>query len=210
MNRIYKILLVAVIACSSNFAHTQTVVILNGVPTKVQLEGDKIVSILEEVPNYLGNGYENKSTEIKYGAKGNIIEGTVASTPTAAATLTTTSSVTKTTTTTTTTTTATTQTQSTSPIIGNYFKFSGNSALLSELSISAIKDYAKKIASGEASSVTLESFYQTDNARSEQLISNRLDACKKYFELSGVSSSQIKTNKIADTNQSNKVSVTLK
>ena len=207
MNRICRILLISVVTFSSNLAYTQSVVILNGVPTRVQLDGDKIVSILEEVPNYLSSEYERKNTEIKHGDPANVVKDAKTSQPAEAIAV---NATTKAKSTETTETVETKTTISSEPLVSKKFKFSGNSALLSELSISEIKNYAKKVISGEASSVTLESFFQTGNRRSEQLINNRLDACKKYFELSGVDSSKIMTNKIADNNQSNEVSVTLK
>ena len=215
MYRINQILLILVFAFSSYGAsQAQTIVILNGVPTKVQLEGDKIISVLEEMPNYLDN-YQNSASEIQYGNVNNAVEGALASTTTPVNTTAATQPTTVVTETSSKpkpaveTNTEPPMTDSAKSFTGNYFKFSGNSALLSELSINEIKDYAQKILNGEASSVTLESFYRANSTRSEQLVTNRLDACKKYFELSGVDPNLITINKVADKNQSNKVAVTL-
>ncbi len=179
----------------------QTVVLINGVPTKVELNGSEIVKVLGVENNYLA-GYATAQNDYQ----------TVD--PTTRATIATASDNTDLNQTSTTTANASTtepqgSNNASTAFSGNYFKFERNSALLSQLSINEIKDYAKKVTTGQASSVTLQSFYRTNSQRSEQLVKNRLDACKKYFELNGVSASAITTESIPNDRQSNKVSITL-
>ena len=180
-----------------NLGSAQTVVLINGVPTKVELSGSEIVKVIGVADNYMA-GFPNRQDDFKTVDQGDII-------PTTTAPLASTGNQTTTTTTTETPTT----TSGSTFVSGNYFKFERNSALLSQLSINEIKDYANKVTSGQASSVVLQSFYTSNNPRSEKLTKNRLDACKKYFELNGVSPSAITVESIPNDKQSDKVSVTL-
>ena len=183
------------------FVSAQTVVLINGVPTKVQLSGTEIVKVIGVEDNYMA-GFQTKVDDFKTVDQ----DVTALATTSAPAPTNTTTQTTNTTSTTTT----TTSTASNTPLVaGNYFKFERNSALLSQLSINEIKDYAIKVTTGQASSVTLQSFYSSNDPRSEKLTKNRLDACKKYFELNGVSPSAISVESIPNDRQSDKVSITL-
>ncbi len=199
----HKITLTAIIILLFGFVglSAQTVVLINGVPTKVKLNGSEIVKVLGVENNYLA-GYATSQNEFQ---TVDPTDPTSAPTVASADTNPTTRSASNASSP------ATTQSSNsaTTAFSGNYFKFDRNSALLSQLSINEIKDYAKKITSGQASSVILQSFYRTNSLRSEQLVKNRLDACKKYFELNGVSASAITTESIANDRQSDKVSITL-
>lgn len=219
-----------IVLLSAMFASAQTVVLINGVPTKVKLDGKQIVSIIGPADGHM-NGYPISATQIPYTDPGlDKINGTgvldetttspvaaVSSAPTATAPSATTAAPSATTAApSATTVTAAPSSDSTnngnSPVkpkalAGNYFKFDRNSALLSELAINEIKDYADKITNGTSSSVTLQAFYRTNSKRSEQLIKNRLDACQKYFELNGVAKSAINVEMVAEAKQSDKVSV---
>ena len=168
------------------YVSAQTVVLINGVPTKVELSGTEIVKVIGVDDNYMA-GFDNRQSQFKNvnqdAAVTSVnlpVEDVIPS-----------------------------NTIKDSPISGNYFKFERNSALLSQLSINEIKDYASKVTSGQASKVTLQSFYESSSARSEQLTKNRLDACKKYLELNGVSASAITIESIPNDRQSDKVSITL-
>jgi len=204
-------LTVLTIVLSTLFGSAQTVVLINGVPTKVTLDGTKIVSVIGPAENHLKN-FTSATSEISYASadidkiNGAGVSDETTSSPTASVSTGTPDTGTVTTTTATTATTTPTESKP-AALAGNYFKFERNSALLSELSINEIKDYADKITNGSASSVTLQAYYRANSKRSEQLIKNRLDACKKYFELNGVSTSAIKIEKLPEEQQSDKVSV---
>lgn len=199
----YKITLTSIIILLFGFVglSAQTVVLINGVPTKVKLNGSEIVKVLGVENNYLA-GYATSQNEFQ------TVDPTdpTSASPVASAN---TNSTTRSAPSASSPATSQSSNSTTTAFSGNYFKFDRNSALLSQLSINEIKDYAKKITSGQASSVILQSFYRTNSQRSEQLVKNRLDACKKYFELNGVSASAITTESIANDRQSDKVSITL-
>lgn len=181
----------------------QTVVLINGVPTKVKLEGDKIVDIVGEVNGHL-NGFDLGSADMAYSSTDPLIAQnaeesallavTDSSTPAPVAS----------------TPQPVSNTAVSTPVSGNYFKFERNSALLSQLAINEIKDYASKIKAGTASSISLQSFFKESDQRSRELTSNRLEACKKYFEVNGVDVSMISTEMIPNDTQSDKVSITLR
>lgn len=217
MIRITTLITISALAISISLLQAQTIVLLNGVPTKVMLEGTKIVSIGESVDAHMA-GYAAATTEIEYSDNPDFIDATstdsyrkpsstaiastpVTSAPTAAVDTPTPPKV---------------KPEAVLPAVekplvaGNYFNFSGNSALLSASAIDQIKEYSQKILTGEASSVLLESFFDASNKRSEELVQNRLDACKRYFEVNGIANNLVQVNKIADKTQSNKVSVRLK
>ncbi len=177
------------------FLSSQTVVLINGVPTKVILEGTEIKDIKGEVSSYM-SGFEKsqKANVFQYARldQSGSTAGQVQDKSPSSLVI----SKTK---------------VSESPIIsGNYFKFENDSALLSTLAINDIKDHASKVVSGVASSILLESFHLAENEKSIELIRNRLDACKKYFEINGVPSNAIVTNMYPNDKESNKVSVTLR
>ena len=188
-------ILIVVLSFSPMFLSSQTVVLINGVPTKVILEGTEIKDVQGEVSSYMSGYEKNKKTSAFQYAQLNQSGSTAAKVQdnTASALVISKTKV------------------SDSPIVsGNYFKFENDSALLSILAINDIKDHANKIKSGLATSILLESFHLSENEESIELIRNRLDACKKYFEINGVPSNAIVTNMYPNDKESNKVSVTLR
>lgn len=174
----------------------QTVVLINGVPTKVVLDGTEIIQTSGEARGHM-TGFEAPANDggFQYAELRNGGQASVADVPAPPPTP---KVVTKSKT-------------SESPIVsGNYFKFDSKSALLSDLAINEIKDHAQKIKDGKATTVLLESFHRANSTSSKELIKNRLDACKKYFEINGVASNVIVTNMYPNDKESNKVSVTLR
>lgn len=195
MKNISLIISIVLLSFAPSLIFSQTVVLINGVPTQVVLEGSEIVEIKGEVSNYLA-GYEQPTSAnaFQYSADKNIEQAAAVaeSAPRKEKII----SKTRT---------------SDSPIVtGNYFKFEPQSALLSDLSINEIKDHASKVKAGKASTVLLESFHIANNKVSIELVQNRLEACKKYFEINGVPSNTIITNMYPNNTESNKVSVTLR
>lgn len=180
----------------------QSVVLINGVPTKVQLDGSEVISVEGEASNYL-SGFDTTGTQgdiFQYAELriGNTVEPEVRTTAPVVAEAPKEKIITK-------------SISTDSPIVsGNYFNFAESSAILSSAAIKDIKDYAQKIKAGTASSVLLESFHLANDKKSIDLTRNRLDACKRYFEINGVSSSLIVTNLYPNDRQSEKVSVTLR
>jgi len=198
------VIMTCVLCFSFNFLLAQSVILINGVPTQVRLEGTEIIEVKGEVKNYL-SGFDSSSVSSGFKYAELRLENqppAVAAAPVKQTTQTTQTKVVEN---------VSSPVLTTSPFIsGNYFKFDSNSALLSETSLKEIKIYSDKIKSGKATSVLLESFHVNGNADSIQLIKNRLEACKNYFEVNGVPSNVIVTNLYPNDKQSDKVSVTLR
>jgi len=197
MKNVSNLLLTFGFCLSLNLLFSQSVILINGVPTKVQLEGTEIVAVKGEVKNYM-SGFDSSTVsqsfqyaELRLNQQGPAVAEGPVKQPKAKV-------VTKTIT-------------SDSPIIsGNYFKFGSESAILTAEAIREIETYATKLKSGVAATVLLESFHKADNKESMELTQNRLEACKKYFEVNGVSTDVIVTNMYPSSNQSDKVSITIR
>lgn len=195
MKNMSKITMICLLCFAASQVSTQTVVLINGVPTEVSLDGSTITKVKGEAKGYM-SGFEAPPSndgfqyaELRQESQAVVEEEKPVASP---------KIVTKSRT-------------SDSPIVsGNYFKFKDDSALLSPLAMNEIKDHAKKIKAGKASTVLLESFHRANSSTSKELIKNRLDACKKYFEINGVPSNTIITNMYPNDKQSDKVSVTLR
>ncbi len=93
---------------------------------------------------------------------------------------------------------------------GTYILFESKSALLITTALKDLDGYADKIKAGEASSVVLESFYRRGDRKSEELVKNRMEACKQYLELKGVPINIIATNISQSMRETEKISVTLR
>ena len=172
---------------------SKSIVLINGIPTTVILDGSEIKEIKGEVSTYLSGFDKLKSADKFQYANLRIDSQDSAEVVEPSSLVISKSKV------------------SDSPIVsGNYFKFDADSALLSELAINDIKDHASKIKAGKASSILLESFHLAESDKSIELVQNRLEACKKYFEINGVPSNSIVTNMYPNDKQSDKVSVTLR
>jgi len=200
MKNTFNIILILGFSFASFVLSAQTVVLINGVPTKVVMEGTEIIEVQGEAAGYL-SGFETTVTQgdsFQYAE----LRLNQASTPaTAAAPLVQAPKekvISK-------------SVSANSPIVsGNYFNFPVASAILSSQAIKDIKQYSSQVKSGKASSILLESFHLANDKKSIDLTRNRLDACKRYFEINGVSSSVIVTNLYPNDSQSDKVSVTIR
>ncbi len=200
MKNYFQIIMTLGFILSSLYLSAQTVVLINGVPTKVVMEGTEIIDVQEEARGYM-SGFEAAVTQgdsFQY-AELRIGQNAAAATASAPVKQAPKEKI------------ITKSISTDSPIItGNYFNFGDASAILSSQAIKDIKDYSQKIKNKTASSVLLESFHLANNQESIDLTKNRLDACKRYFEINGVSSSQIVTNLYPNDRESDKVSVTLR
>ncbi len=198
MKSISKILIL-MLSLSPLGISSQSIVLINGIPTKVILDGTEIKEIKGEVSTYMSNFEKTqKANKFQYANLRVNSQGGASLAQDQYVKPATSLVISK-------------SKISDSPIIsGNYFKFENDSALLSDLAINDIKDHASKIKSGRATSVLLESFHVAESEKSMELVKNRLDACKKYFEINGVASNSIVTNMYPNDKESDKVSVTLR
>ena len=200
------IIMTVVLCFFFQFLSAQSVILINGVPTEVKLQGDEILEVKGEVSNYLtgfdsstvSNNFQYAELRLDNELPAEVVEATPARETVESSQTVVDRNISS-------------PVSASSPFIsGNYFKFNKNSALLSETSLKEIKAYAEKIKSGKANSVLLESFHVTDDAESMQLVENRLQACKNYFEVSGVPTNVIVTNMYPNDKESDKVSITLR
>lgn len=87
--------------------------------------------------------------------------------------------------------------------------FDYDSAILTPGALTTIKSYASVIKSNDKYTVMLKSWYKSGDQRSQELVKNRLDACKAYLEANGVPSNIIVTSMIGSNRESKFVSVIL-
>jgi len=87
--------------------------------------------------------------------------------------------------------------------------FDFESAILSDLALETIEAYAELLNSGSARSILLKSWYKDGDQKSEELVRNRLAACRQYLETRGVASNIILTSLIGSNRESRIVSVVL-
>ena len=87
--------------------------------------------------------------------------------------------------------------------------FDFESAILSDLALETIEACAELLKSGSARSILLKSWYKEGDQQSEELVSNRLEACRQYLETKGVASNIILTSLIGSGRESRFISVVL-
>jgi outer membrane protein OmpA-like peptidoglycan-associated protein len=81
------------------------------------------------------------------------------------------------------------------------------SAILSEESLNTIKAYASVLKERGANSVLLKSWYKSGDKKSQELVENRLEACRQFLETQGVASNIILTSIVDSNRESSYVSV---
>lgn len=199
MKNVTNIILTFVLSITTCVVMAQSVILINGVPTQVQLDGSDIISVNAEVNGHM-SGFDTTSAsdggfqyaELRPESTAPVAVQAPPPPPKREKVIT--KSIPK-----------------DSPIVsGDYLRFDADSALLSNSAIDEIKNLAGKLNKGKASSVLLESFHRANSKNSIQLTKNRLEACKKYFEVNGVPPNMIITNMYANDRESSKVSITLR
>lgn len=178
--------LVVIMAFSmiSTITNAQSIVLINGVPTQVTLEGEEVTSIQGTVDNHMA-AYDNttKGDFQKVPARDyNVARDASLELDDDAFT----------------------------DVSGNYLKFRTGSAILSNLALNEIKDYADKLNSGQAETIVLESFYKEGDTKDKKLVENRVEACRKMFELNGIGKNLIVTSVSEGKTSTNKVQISLK
>jgi len=196
MKNIINLTSMILLMFTTSLTYAQSVVLVNGIPTSVSLNGTDIIAVHGEVENYM-DGYKPAPNNGGFiYANPNTSDTSVAST------------------------TATSEAKSlvinktkisSAPMVsGNYFKFGQKSAILTEVAIKEIQDHSRKWKEGNSKSILLESYHKINSKSSIKLVRNRLDACKKYFEINGVPPNAIVINIYPNEVESDKVSVTLR
>lgn len=183
MYRLIKYAVVVGLFLTVSIAQAQSVVLINGVPTQVTLIDEEITSINGTADGYMA-GYEPSPIDIFKKAPArqyNVASSNALDLVDDIFT----------------------------DVSGNYIKFRTGSAILSNLAITEIKDYTGKVKGGQAKAIVLESFYVEDNANDKSLATNRVEACRKMFELKGVNKNLIVTKIEPAQSKTNKVKISM-
>lgn len=170
MNKYFLNLLLLICFSATGFGQTK-VVLVNGDAKLVELSGSDVTTIKKDLPRHM-RGYEKPSYDL-FKKRSPLAE---LSSPVAVNELG-----------------GDIVPSSKSESISNAIYFDSNSAILTDQAIAALKRWSTELKSKGNQTVLLKSFYKEGNTKSQQLVANRLDACKRYLELNGVQSSLIFT-----------------
>ena len=175
-----------------------TVVLINEKPTRVKLQDGEIAAVYNEVPGYM-KGYKKSPADAFQKLDIKLIEGGIDSdTPVAAEELP--NDVAPE---------ATTSFDTSSDLPEPYVNFDSGSAILTDASLTTIQSFASAMKSGNRKSILLKSWFKSGDGGSQELIQNRLDACRAYLESQGVPSNRILTSLIGSNRESKFVSVVI-
>lgn len=89
-----------------------------------------------------------------------------------------------------------------------FIDFDGGKALLSDVSVKRLDAIIEYLATNPNDKVMIIAHRSDETDRIYQLASNRIDSCKKYLEIKGVSNHQIITNSVYAPSLANKVAIT--
>jgi len=190
--------LIFILAFCTQIGLAQTaIVLINEKPTRVKLEDGEITAVYNEVPNYM-DGYEKAPEDafkkLPLQRINNDIE--VVAQPAVAV--------------------ADTESDSDieidapeKPELEPSVYFEKNSAILTDESLATIQAYATRFKDRSNKSILLKAWYRSGDERSQELVENRLDACRAYLETNGVASNIILTSLIGSNRESKFVSVIL-
>ena len=179
-----KLITLIVVLLISGSTQAQNVVLINGTPQKVTLKNGEITSVDKAMPGYMAGFIKPKSDmftlmDIYLESEAEII---AEAKPTEVEAL---------------------------PVkLANSLEFESGSAILTNETISTIKQFAEKATAGGNKTIILQAFYKTGDTESQELTINRLDACKQLFEINGVQSSLIFTTFSGSNSPGDFVSVT--
>ena len=200
MKFIPKCGLIVAFALSTQLSIGQSaIVLINEQPTRVKIENGEITAVYEKVPNYM-DGYKKapedafKKLPLKAitGSQVYVFEDT----PEPAEINTTED---------------TGETIEVDAVedseLASAIDFNSGSAILSNIALTTIEDYAKQLKNSEVKSILLKSWYRSGDSNSQELVKNRLEACRAYLESQGVASNVILTSLIGSNRESKFVSV---
>lgn len=198
--------LLAVLLCTALSANAQktAVILINEQPTRVVLENGEIAQVKGVVPAHM-NGYEAAPRDAfqKIPLESIEILNPQSETPVALSLAENVPGTTEAGTT------GDTADGSNTATLSKSINFSFESATLSEESLQTIESYAKVLNNRTSKSILLKSWYKDGDARSEELVRNRLDACRQYLETRGVASNIILTSLVGSNRESRFVTVIL-
>ncbi|NNE26629.1 MAG: hypothetical protein HKN09_07280 [Saprospiraceae bacterium] len=164
-----KLIMLILVLLFAGSTQAQTVVLVNGNAKRVALKNGEIVSIDKDMPGYMA-GYIKPKNDIF-----TLVNPQLESSEELLAA------------------TEPTEVEARPIKLANSLEFESGSAILSNETIEAIKQYAEKAKSEPNKTIILQAYYKTGDTSSQDLTLNRLDACKQLLELNGVQSSLIFT-----------------
>ena len=160
--------------------HSQKVVLVNGEAAAVELEGSQVTAINRQLPNYM-RGFIKPGSDIFL--KAPLFPGEEAA--------------------------VAEDTGVEKPVLlANAVFFENNSAILSNKTIESLKKYAQTAQKNGPKTIILKSWYEVGNENSQELVNNRLEACKEFLEINGVQGSLIFTSFTGADEETDYVTVT--
>lgn len=187
-------MLCVVLYLGSSPVSAQTVVLVNGKATKVELNGANVTSVIGAADGYMTEYSNSRDDGFEHGAlltngsqnpekpEPAVSEPIVSSKVTIKA-----------------------------PIkSGNNLSFEKGSSTVSKEAVKSMRKKSLDIVAGLAKSILLETAYIPGDKKSQDISKARLEACKQILEKNGVGSNVIITNLRPSKQNSDKVSMTLR
>ncbi len=175
----------------------QTVVLVNGVPTTVEIVDQEIVKVKGNAAGYM-NGFSNEDDGFTH-AKLSVEKKNTSPDPIELAKAGSNQAI------------VTTSMAKSSPIVtGQKFYFEGLDSTLDKSVVKELKKKAADIAAGFASTIMLETTYIGTDPENKELMNTRLQLCKATLVRNGVDESKVTTILRPAAKASNEVSIILR
>ena len=180
------LIMLLVIGSVTVLSSQSTIVLINEIPTRVELDGSEISSINDKVPSYM-NGYrKSPKSNFRLIWPGETVDISAMAALDIAAP------------------------EAEAPAAKQAISFEASSFALSEDTKANLNKLADDIIANSRTSVLLKSWYQLGDVSSQELTINRLDACKDYLVSKGVKGSLIITSFTGAEKQTDYVSSDIK
>lgn len=185
MKIIPNILVFISLICASMLTGQSTIVLINEVPTRVEVDNGELTSINETVPSYM-RGYEKAPGDaFRKLWPGEVLPARAADSNESGAAV-------------------------ASEEADHALNFRAYSSSLTAKTKANLDKLAEEIKSKGSSTVLLKSSYKVGDLSSQQLTINRLKACKDYLEANGIQGSIILTSFTGEETQANHVTADIK
>ena len=175
----------------------QNVVLINGVPTSVEIVDQEIVRVKGNAAGYM-NGFSNEDDGFTH-AKLSVDRKNISPDPIELAKAGSKQAI------------VTTSMAKSSPIVkGQKINFNGSEPTLDKSIVKELKKKAADIAAGFATTIMLETTYIGTDAENKELMNTRLQLCKATLVRNGVDESKVSTILRPAVKASNEVSIILR
>jgi len=197
MNSFINLILSLVLTLGLAQGKAQITVLVNGVPTQVEVNGSEVTAVKGELKGYM-SGYANaddgfQHTDLRFGDANQtkILAAAAESKPSAPI--------------------VTTSITVDAPIVsGDYINFNNSSAELTQKAKTYMLSKAADLIAGKGKSILLETTFKSESKLNKDLANDRLNTCKTFLEENGVQSNIIVINLSPSGKKSDKVSLILR